>query len=309
MMVMDNYHIPVMLEEAVDALHIQENGTYVDATFGGGGHSRAILSHLGSKGRLIAFDQDPDAKLNADLLSDERLLFIPRNFRFIQSFLNYFEIGQVDGVLADLGVSSHQFDEGTRGFSTRFDGPLDMRMNYNRGKTAKDILLDSTPEDLLNLFSSYGEVRNAKELVKRLQAHPSLGSIETTQDFNAWIEPVIRGPKEKYLAQVYQALRIAVNEELSSLTDFLDSLPKCIKPGGYMAIITFHSLEDRLVKRAIKGIGTSQESYDSIFGVQPSNWKEDKVHSQTPSSAEVAKNARARSARLRVAFKVNQEAK
>ncbi|MEC7159728.1 MAG: 16S rRNA (cytosine(1402)-N(4))-methyltransferase RsmH, partial [Bacteroidota bacterium] len=217
---MDNYHIPVMLEEAVDALHIQENGIYVDATFGGGGHSRAILSRLGSKGRLIAFDQDPDAKLNADMLSDDRLLFIPRNFRFIQSFLNYFEIGQVDGVLADLGVSSHQFDEGTRGFSTRFDGPLDMRMNYNRGKTAKDILSESTPEDLLNMFSSYGEVRNAKELVKRLQAHPSIGSIETTQDFNAWIEPVIRGPREKYLAQVYQALRIAVNEELSSLTDF-----------------------------------------------------------------------------------------
>jgi len=309
MMVMDNYHIPVMLEEAVDALHIQENGIYVDATFGGGGHSRAILSRLGSKGRLIAFDQDPDAKLNADLLSDDRLLFIPRNFRFIQSFLNYFEIGQVDGVLADLGVSSHQFDEGTRGFSTRFDGPLDMRMNYNRGKTAKDVLSESTPEDLLNMFSSYGEVRNAKELVKRLQAHPSLGSIETTQDFNAWIEPVIRGPREKYLAQVYQALRIAVNEELSSLTDFLDSLPKCIKPGGYMAIITFHSLEDRLVKRAIKGIGDSKESYDPIFGAQPSNWKEDKVHSQTPSSEEMAKNSRARSARLRVACKVDQEAK
>ena len=309
MMVMDNYHIPVMLEEAVDALHIQENGTYVDATFGGGGHSRAILSRLGSKGRLIAFDQDPDAKLNADMLSDDRLLFIPRNFRFIQSFLNYFEIGQVDGVLADLGVSSHQFDEGTRGFSTRFDGPLDMRMNYNHGKTAKDVLLDSSPEDLLNMFSSYGEVRNARELVKRLQAHPSIGSIETTGDFNAWIEPVIRGPREKYLAQVYQALRIAVNEELSSLTDFLDSLPKCIKPGGYMAIITFHSLEDRLVKRAIKGLGDSKESYDPIFGAQPSNWKEDKVHSQTPRSAEVAKNSRARSARLRVACKVNQEAK
>ena len=289
MMVMDNYHIPVMLEEAVDALHIQENGTYVDATFGGGGHSRAILSRLGSKGRLIAFDQDPDAKVNADMLSDDRLLFIPRNFRFIQSFLNYFEIGQVDGVLADLGVSSHQFDEGTRGFSTRFDGPLDMRMNYNHGKTAKDVILDSSPEDLLNMFSSYGEVRNARELVKRLQAHPALGSIETTGDFNAYIEPVIRGPREKYLAQVYQALRIAVNEELSSLTDFLDSLPKCIKPGGYMAIITFHSLEDRLVKRAIKGLGDTKESYDPIFGAQPSNWKEDKVHSQTPSSAEVAK--------------------
>ena len=184
-----------------------------------------------------------------------------------------------------------------------------MRMNYNRGKTAKDVLSESTSEDLLNMFSSYGEVRNAKELVKRLQAHPSIGSIETTQDFNAWIEPVIRGPREKYLAQVYQALRIAVNEELSSLTDFLDSLPKCIKPGGYMAIITFHSLEDRLVKRAIKGIGDSKESYDPIFGAQPSNWKEDKVHSQTPSSEEVAKNSRARSARLRVACKVDQEAK
>ena len=309
MMVMDNYHIPVMLEEAGDALHIQENGIYVDETFGGGGHSRAILSRLGSKGRLIAFDQDPDAKLNADMLSDDRLLFIPRNFRFIQSFLNYFEIGQVDGVLADLGVSSHQFDEGTRGFSTRFDGPLDMRMNYNRGKTAKDILSESTTEDLLNMFSSYGEVRNAKELVKRLQAHPSIGNIKTTQDFNAWIKPAIRGPREKYLAQVYQALRIAVNDELSSLTDFLDSLPKCIKPGGYMAIITFHSLEDRLVKRAIKGLGSSEKSYDPIFGAQLSNWKEDKVHSQTPSSEEVAKNSRARSARLRVACKVDQEAK
>ena len=146
-----------------------------------------------------------------------------------------------------------------------------MRMNYNHGKTAKDVILDSSPEDLLNMFSSYGEVRNARELVKRLQAHPALGSIETTGDFNAYIEPVIRGPREKYLAQVYQALRIAVNEELSSLTDFLDSLPKCIKPGGYMAIITFHSLEDRLVKRAIKGLGDTKESYDPIFGAQPSN--------------------------------------
>ena len=309
MMVMENYHIPVMLEEAVSALHIQEDGTYVDATFGGGGHSRAILSRLGPKGRLIAFDQDPDAKLNAELVADERLLFIPRNFRFIQSFLTYFEIGQVDGVLADLGVSSHQFDEGTRGFSTRFDGPLDMRMDYNRGRTARDLLSTSTSQELLNIFSSYGEVRNAKELIKRLQSHPSLRSIETTKEFNAWIEPVIRGPREKYLAQVYQALRIAVNQELSSLTDFLDSLPKCIKPGGYMAIITFHSLEDRLVKRAIKGQSSSQDSYDSIFGAAPSNWKEDKVHSQTPSSEEIARNSRARSARLRVASKVNQEVK
>lgn len=304
-MVMDNYHIPVMLHEAVDALQINKSGTYVDATFGGGGHSREILSRLGPEGRLIAFDQDPDAKLNADTIQDDRFLFVPRNFRFIQSFLNYFEVGEVDGVLADLGVSSHQFDEGSRGFSIRFDGPLDMRMNNQRGATARDILQQSSPEELLEIFSKYGEVRNTKALVKRIQAHPALCSIKTTHDFNAWIDPVIRGPKEKYLAQVYQALRIAVNEELSSLSDFLDVLPQCIKRGGQMAVITFHSLEDRLVKHAIKGIRKSESPQDSIFGMQSLSWKEDKVHSQTPSSEEISKNNRARSARLRVASRIN----
>lgn len=304
-MVMDNYHIPVMLHEAVDALQINKSGTYVDATFGGGGHSREILSRLGPKGRLIAFDQDPDAKLNADTIQDDRFLFVPRNFRFIQSFLNYFEVGQVDGVLADLGVSSHQFDEGSRGFSTRFDGPLDMRMNNQRGATAHDILHQSSPEELLEIFSKYGEVRNAKALVKRLQDHPALGSINTTQDFNAWIDPVVRGPKEKYLAQVYQALRIAVNEELSSLSDFLDVLPQSVKQGGHIAIITFHSLEDRLVKHAIKGVRQSENLQNSIFGMQSLSWKENKVHSQTPSSEEISRNNRARSARLRVASRIN----
>lgn len=304
-MVMDNYHIPVMLHEAVDALQINKSGTYVDATFGGGGHSREILSRLGPEGRLIAFDQDPDAKLNADTIQDDRFLFVPRNFRFIQSFLNYFEVGQVDGVLADLGVSSHQFDEGSRGFSTRFDGPLDMRMNNQRGATAHDILHQSSPEELLEIFSKYGEVRNAKALVKRLQDHPALGSINTTQDFNAWIDPVVRGPKEKYLAQVYQALRIAVNEELSSLSDFLDVLPQSVKRGGHIAIITFHSLEDRLVKHAIKGVRQSENPQNSIFGMQSLSWKENKVHSQTPSSEEISRNNRARSARLRVASRIN----
>ena len=304
-MVMDNYHIPVMLHEAVDALQIVKSGTYVDATFGGGGHSREILSRLGPEGRLIAFDQDPDAKLNADKIQDDRFWFVPRNFRFIQSFLNYLEVGQVDGVLADLGVSSHQFDEGSRGFSLRFNGPLDMRMNNQRGATARDILNQSSPEELLEIFSKYGEVRNAKALVKRIQAHPALHSIMTTHDFNAWIDPVVRGPKEKYLAQVYQALRIAVNEELSSLSDFLDVLPQCVRPGGSLAIITFHSLEDRLVKHAIKGLAQSQNRHDPIFGIQALSWKEDKVRSQTPCSEEILKNNRARSARLRVASRIH----
>ena len=244
----NNYHIPVLLQETIAALNINPAGTYVDCTFGGGGHSKYILEQLNEKGKLIAFDQDEDAKNN--LLDDDRFIFVPHNFRHLQRFLRLYKIDKIDGLLADLGVSSHQFDEGTRGFSTRFDGPFDMRMNVQQELTAKQIVSTYSAQKLQWIFQEYGQVTNSKSLAAHIVQNRTNAQFETIAQFKTFISAFVKGNPNKYLAQVFQALRIEVNDELGALKELLQQIPTLLKPGGRATIITFHSLEDRLVKRS-----------------------------------------------------------
>lgn len=295
------YHVPVLFQETMDALDIKPDGVYVDCTFGGGGHSRGILSQLGPKGRLIAFDQDADAQNN--IPKDDRVLFIPQNFRYIQRFLKLYDINGVDGVLADLGVSSHQFDEGDRGFSIRFDGPLDMRMDQNsNGVTAKDILMQYDADSLQNILSQYGEVTNAKTLAKFIEEKRNASALESINSFKNLIAPVVKGNPNKYFAQVFQALRIEVNDELGALKDMLLQLPSVIKEGGRAAIITFHSLEDRLVKVYFRD-ECFEQKVDNPFdnSVAAKHWKLVNKKPIVPADAELKENSRSRSSKLRVA--------
>lgn len=296
------YHVPVMLNEALQALAIQPDGVYVDCTFGGGGHSRGILQLLGPKGKLLAFDQDEDAKQN--LPDDPRLLFVPHNFRHIQRMLRLHGISQVDGILADLGVSSHQFDEAERGFSIRFDAPLDMRMDQRQPRTAFDIVQQYTEPQLHKLFERYGEVTNAKTLARTLVAIRGQVSLQTIDSFKNAIRSVVKGNPNRYFAQVFQALRIEVNEEMTVLQELLQQIPPLLKPGGRVAIITFHSLEDRLVKNFFKR-GTFEEADENPF-VSNVHRNELKVITKKPlepGPEELKRNPRSRSARLRVAEK------
>ncbi|MCC6186771.1 MAG: 16S rRNA (cytosine(1402)-N(4))-methyltransferase RsmH, partial [Chitinophagaceae bacterium] len=241
------YHTTVLLNETVDGLAIKEDGVYVDCTFGGGGHSQLILNRLGAEGKLIAFDQDADAWKNKP--EDTRLIPVTENFRYLKRFLRLHGAPLVDGILADLGVSSYQFDTGERGFSTRFDGPLDMRMDSRTELTAAKILQSYSEQKLHLLFEQYGEVRNARQLAKHIATQRPKAAISTTQDLKAFIAPVIKGNPQRYLAQLFQALRIEVNDELGALRDLLEQSAQCLKPGGRLSIISFHSLEDRLVKQ------------------------------------------------------------
>lgn len=243
---MSEYHIPVLLAEALKGLDIRPAGVYVDCTFGGGGHSKAILERLGPEGKLIAFDQDQDAAANVP--ADERVLFVPQNFKHLSRFLRLHKVEVVDGILADLGVSSHQFDEGERGFSTRFEGALDMRMDQRQTLTATSILATYGEQELHKLFERYGEVTNARTLAKRIVEVRKLISMETISGFMQGVSNVVKGNPKKYFAQVFQALRIEVNDELGALKELLEQIPGALKPGGRVAFITFHSLEDRLVK-------------------------------------------------------------
>lgn len=298
-----NYHTTVLLHEAVAGLAIVPNGVYVDATFGGGGHSRLILEHLGSSGRLIAFDQDQDAWQNRP--DDHRLVTVTENFRFLKQFLRYHGCPEVDGILADLGVSSYQFDTAERGFSTRFDGPMDMRMDQRQELTAADVLMSYSEQQLHKLFEQYGEVRNARQLARHIVAGRHAGNLQRMEAFRALIAPVIKGQPHRYLAQVYQALRIEVNDEFGALRDFLEQAVTCLKPGGRIAIITFHSLEDRIVKHFFKrGIETEDMTPDP-FGRTKHAWELELINNKPiePTTEEIARNARARSARLRVAMK------
>jgi 16S rRNA (cytosine1402-N4)-methyltransferase len=238
------YHTSVLLQESVDALRIREDGVYVDCTLGGGGHSRAILERLGPKGTLLVFDHDPDAWNNAP--NDPRVILIKENFRYLKPYLKFYKFPRVDGILADLGVSSFQFDTASRGFSTRFDATLDMRMDNRQEKTAADLLNNYSEIQLHKLFEQYGEVRNAI-VAKRGQA-----KLRTIEQFKQMIAPCIKGNARKYLAQVFQALRIEVNGEMEVLRDFLEQTPYCLKTAGRLCIITFHSLEDRMVKQFMK---------------------------------------------------------
>ncbi|MBL7738195.1 MAG: 16S rRNA (cytosine(1402)-N(4))-methyltransferase RsmH [Chitinophagaceae bacterium] len=295
-----DYHIPVLLQEVIDGLQIKADGIYVDCTFGGGGHSKAILEKLGESGRLIVFDQDEDAKKNVP--ADGRVIFVPHNFRHLQRFLRLHGITAADGILADLGVSSHQFDEAERGFSTRFNATLDMRMDQRQSLTAFDIVNTYDEKRLHKLFEQYGEVTNARTLARKIAEIRSSVSLQTVDAFKSALHEVVKGNPNKYFAQVFQALRIEVNDELGALKEMLQQTPKLLKPGGRAVIITFHSLEDRLVKNFFRR-GTFDEPETNPFtNDEPVN--ELKVITKKPilpTEKEIRQNPRSRSAKLRIA--------
>ncbi|MCB0631862.1 MAG: 16S rRNA (cytosine(1402)-N(4))-methyltransferase RsmH [Saprospiraceae bacterium] len=295
------YHVPVMPKESLAGLEIQQAGVYVDATFGGGGHSRLILKELGDKGRLLGFDQDQDALQNVP--DDGRFTFVQHNFRYLRRFLKLYGIRQVDGILADLGVSSHQLDEGSRGFSYRFDHALDMRMNQTEGPTAADVINERTEEELIRIFSEYGEVRNSRTLAGGLVQARDAKMIATVGDFLAAMEPYIRGARNKYLSQVFQALRIEVNDEMGALGDFLEQSLEVLKPGGRLVIISYHSLEDRLVKNFLRAGNLQGEQEKDFYGNISRPFRVLTKKAAFPSAEEIRENPRARSARLRVGEK------
>lgn len=299
-----NYHVPVLLHEAIAALAVKPSGWYVDCTFGGGGHSAEILKKLGPQGKLIAFDQDADARKN--LPADDRVLFVPHNFRYLQRFLRLHKIDAVDGILADLGVSSHQFDEAERGFSTRADAAeLDMRMDQRQELTAQTILLTYPEQKLHKLFEQYGEVTNAKTLARTIAEGRKTGSLKTVGDFRNMVAGIVKGNPNKYFAQVFQALRIEVNDELGALKEMLSQAPAVLKEGGRIAVITFHSLEDRIVKLFFKKGSFEEEDEKDLYG-NAENVSSLKVITKKPilpSDKEMKQNPRSRSAKLRVAEK------
>jgi len=295
-----SYHIPVLLHEVVDGLKIVPGGVYVDCTFGGGGHSKAILEKLNQEGKLVAFDQDDNAKRNLPV--DSRVIFVPHNFRHLQRFLRLHNISAVDGILADLGVSSHQFDEPERGFSTRHNAALDMRMDKRQAKTAFDVVNNYGEQELHKMFEQYGEVTNSKTLARTIAQARQSSALRTIDDLKNALHGIVKGNPNKYFAQVFQALRIEVNEELTALRELLQQIPLLLKPGGRVAIITFHSLEDRLVKNFFRR-GSLEEAEENPFTIEQSV-NELKVITKkpiTPGDKELRQNPRSRSAKLRVA--------
>ena len=293
------YHNPVLLNDSIDALAIKKDGVYVDVTFGGGGHSREILNRLGGSGKLIAFDQDLDAKRNK--IDDSRFILIEENFRYIGRFLKFYGVNKVDGILADLGVSSHQFDEAERGFSIRFDGALDMRMNQSSRVSAKKIINTYSEEMLANILFMYGELRNAKVIARTIVEARIESEIETSFQLRKILQKFLPKAKEhKILAQIFQAIRIEVNEELEVLKEFLIQIPDLLNPEGRLSVISYHSLEDRLVKRFIRtGLFEGEPEKDFFGNTNVPLQKLGKLI--TPNQEEVKKNNRARSAKLRVA--------
>ena len=293
------YHNPVLLNESIDALAIKEGGIYVDVTFGGGGHSREILSRLGATGKLIAFDQDLDAKRNT--IEDNRFVLIEENFRYIGRFLKFYGVKKVDGILADLGVSSHQFDEAERGFSIRFDSELDMRMNQSSKTSAKKIINTYSEEMLANILFVYGELRNARAIAHTILEARIDGVIETSFQLRKLLQKYLPKAKEhKILAQIFQAIRIEVNEELEVLKEFLVQTPNLLNPEGRLSVISYHSLEDRLVKRFIRtGLFEGEPEKDFFGNIDVPLMKLGKLI--IPNQEEIRKNNRARSAKLRVA--------
>ena len=296
------YHNPVLLEACLEGLALKESGTYVDVTFGGGGHTKAILDAIGSDGRVIAFDQDEDAIKNS--WEDERLIFIHQNFTYLHRFLRFHKIDKVDGIIADLGVSSHQIDTPTRGFSTRFDGTLDMRMSSSEGKSAKDLISTYTKEQLSDVFYKYGELTNARKMassiVERREEHP----IETTLELVDLLRPLVPvKTQNKVLAQIFQALRIEVNQELEALKSLLEQSVEVLNHNGRLCVISYHSLEDRLVKRFIQHGCFENEPEKDEFGRSYKPLR--KVGNITlPTEIEIQNNKRARSAKLRIAEKI-----
>ncbi len=297
------YHIPVLLKESVDGLDINPDGVYVDVTFGGGGHSREILSRLGDNGHLFSFDQDADAENN--IVDDPRFTFVHSNFRWLSNWMRYYDIEHIDGLLADLGVSSHHFDDAKRGFSFRYDAPLDMRMNREGGKTAADIVNDDTEEHLADIFYLYGELRRSRQIAAAIVKARQRKPILTTQDFLQVVDPLFRREKEKKdMARLFQALRIEVNHEMQALSEMLTSATRLLAKGGRLSVITYHSLEDRMVKNIMKsGNVNGKVEEDPVYGrkASPYNLVNNKVI--VPSDEEVERNPRSRSAKLRIAEK------
>lgn len=299
---MSTYHTPVLLQESVDSLGMKPDGVYVDVTFGGGGHTREMLSRL-TTGKVIAFDQDPDAQQNVP--NQENLVFIPNNFAFLEYELKERGWNQVDGILADLGISSHQIDTPARGFSYRFDAPLDMRMDPSRGEPASEILNEGEREYLIQIFRRYGEVPNAVKLAKVIEERRRTEPIVGTFQFESMIQSCIpkRG-QAKYLAQVYQALRIVVNKELEVLEKLLVDSLKVLAPGGRLAVIAYHSLEDRMVKRFMRAGNFEGKIEKDFYGNSLSPWKLVTRRPVIAPETEIEQNPRARSARLRAATKI-----
>ena len=308
----ETYHVPVLLKQSVDGLNIQPNGIYVDVTFGGGGHSSEILSRLDSKAHLYGFDQDTDAEQNVNhrvgtgkrFVDDTRFTFVRSNFRYLRNWMHYYGVVQIDGLLADLGVSSHHFDDESRGFSFRFDASLDMRMNKRAGKTAADIVNDYDAEALANVFYLYGELKQSRRIAAALCTMRERKRIATTQEFLQAVEPVFRREREKKdMAKLFQALRIEVNHEMDALKEMLQSATTLLKPGGRLSVITYHSLEDRIVKNVMKTGNAEGKRVQDFYGrvETPFNIVNNKVI--VPSEDEQRENPRSRSAKLRIAEK------
>jgi 16S rRNA (cytosine1402-N4)-methyltransferase len=304
MMSENSYHIPVLLKECIENLNIEPGGVYVDLTFGGGGHSKAILEKLDAKGKLFAFDQDADAQKNA--LKDPRFTLIPQNFRFMKNYLKLNGVKQVNGILGDLGVSTHQFDTAERGFSIRFDAALDMRMNQKSDLTAQKIVNEYSEEQLTRVFREYGELINAKKVAQVICRHRQEKEIRTTDD----LKEATRGcyskhEENKFLAPLFQALRIEVNQEMEALKECLTDCYTVLKPGGRLVVISYHSLEDRLVKNVMKTGNTEGiEEKDPIYGSSKKIYKNLTTKPILPDAREIERNPRARSAKLRVAEKI-----
>lgn len=295
------YHLPVMAQECIEALAIQKDGIYIDATFGGGGHSRLMLNELGQNGKLLAFDQDDDAVQN--IIDDERFIFCHHNFRFVKRFLRLHQIDKVDGILADFGVSSHQLNVAERGFSFRFEAELDMRMNREGGQTAADVLNNYSVAELQNVLGRYGEIRNARSLAQKIVTERGTKPFKSIADFLRVVGPMIRGQKNKYLAQVFQAIRIEVNDEIGALEDFLTSVSDVLKPDGRLVALSYHSLEDRLVKKLLKTGNVKGKVVKDFYGKIERPFDTLYKGVKTPSDKEMVKNPRARSAKLRVGIK------
>ena len=307
----ETYHVPVLLKESVDGLDIQPDGIYVDVTFGGGGHSREILSRLGKKGHLYSFDQDADAEKN--IVADDRFTFVRSNFRYISQWMRYYQVEKINGLLADLGVSSHHFDDETRGFSFRFNAPLDMRMNKRAGQTAADILNNYTEEQLADVLYLYGELKNARRLAKAIVNYRNNQRIETTGELLTALSidakqensqlSIVNSQLKKDMARLYQALRIEVNHEMDALRDMLKGGTELLNKGGRLSVITYHSLEDRIVKNVMKAGNVEGKIEQDFYGRISSPYR---VVGKmiTPSQEEQERNTRSRSAKLRIAEKI-----
>ncbi|MBQ8225092.1 MAG: 16S rRNA (cytosine(1402)-N(4))-methyltransferase RsmH [Bacteroides sp.] len=298
-----NYHIPVLLKQSVDGMNIVPSGTYVDVTFGGGGHSREILSRLGEGGCLLSFDQDEDAEQN--IPADPHFTFVRSNFRYLHNFLRYHKVEAVDAILADLGVSSHHFDDSERGFSFRADGPLDMRMNKRAGITAADVVNGYEEERLANLFYLYGELKNSRKLASVLVKARSKEKISTIGQFLELVKPLFgREREKKELAKVFQALRIEVNQEMEALKEMLYAATEALRPGGRLVVITYHSLEDRIVKNIIKTGNVEGKAEKDFYGNVQTPFRAVNNKVIVADEEEVERNPRSRSAKLRIAEKI-----